>query len=906
MISREGDQIIIDSQRADVVATDVPLPDVPYPGIEPFGFVDQQIFAAREAEIWALLSNITIYRAVLLYGDSGTGKSSLINAGLLPATLRQNYIADRLRIQPFAKREIKVEKIKKSGGSDPTYMSSTFDLLAVQDDNTRMDEAESFELSLRDFRRRLRELESNSLKRTTHPESALENYDNPNGVQRRLLIFDQFEEFITLFEEAPRSSTAARSTRVRQQVARVQRRILATLIKLIRNPKLPIRIIFAFREDHLAKLSPFFQYCPELLDQGQRLLPPAVEEVPQIIRAPFASPELRAHFSRQEDKAGSELSQELAEQIARELSGSGEVNLTELQIVGLRLWQSPSPQKLLAELGVEGLLQDYGEEVVNGFPMGLRQPALALLGRMITQSNTRNVIEEHDLLTSTAKEERFPPDLLKKALENLVKSQLVRRETRRKIYFYELTSEYLVSWIKRRRDEREATGSRYQVQRVFQSLGPLRAPVVALLEHMLTVSNTRTFLSEDDLIARVRSHEKIPAEHLRAALHELASTPLVRREMQDSKYFYEIASEYFVPWIRQLITLEHNSALEASFRRTRRRLVSASLLLLGCVLILGIGGYVYKRIARKDRELLLAQHKQQEAETQALNDKRLKERYENAFKAVAATDENEKLKAIAQIEEWMKEKDFPSELPFLLYVAQSRTDSPRVKEALALLLTRAAQIDPTLSQSIITASETNEGLAEKLPPRFYIHIADKRQLPLAEKVAATLGDQGWVVPGIQVASGNPPYWDNELRYFRKFEPNSSPQAKDILSLLEKSGGKWVDKYVPRYANSSRVQPGYFEVWFAALTGKLFVSLVDEEGNKLERSRTTVTFLPRYSIGLRFSRSRNGPGFIDVPPGDYDVIISVTGYKDLSVELSMEAEKVVNWTELKMTKEKATP
>jgi hypothetical protein len=145
---------------------------------------------------------------------------------------------------------------------------------------------------------------------------------------------------------------------------------------------------------------------------------------------------------------------------------------------------------------------------------------------------------------------------------------------------------------------------------------------------------------------------------------------------------------------------------------------------------------------------------------------------------VAATDDNEKLKAIAQIEEWIGEKDFPSELPFLLYVAQSRTDSARVKEALAKLLTRAAQANPNLSQSIVTASETNEDLAEKLPPRFYIHIADERQSGLANTIAEKLGERGWGVPAIQVASGNPPYWDNELRYFRKLEPNSLAQVKE--------------------------------------------------------------------------------------------------------------------------------
>src|SRR6185369_7655268 len=93
------------------VVSQLPLPDAPYPGIKEFRFVDQQIFAARDEEIWDLVSKVTLYRGVLLFGESGTGKSSLVNAGLLPRMLKENYVPDRLRVQPLAGREIKVERI---------------------------------------------------------------------------------------------------------------------------------------------------------------------------------------------------------------------------------------------------------------------------------------------------------------------------------------------------------------------------------------------------------------------------------------------------------------------------------------------------------------------------------------------------------------------------------------------------------------------------------------------------------------------------------------------------------------------------------------------------------------------------------------------------------------------------
>src|SRR5438876_1257286 len=354
-----------------------PLPDEPYRGIEPFRFVDHQIFTARGDETWALLSNITLHRAVLLYCASGTGKSSLINAGLLPRALRENYVPDRLRVQPFAGREIKVERIRMSGGEkQAAYLSSNF--APPQSDAS----SESIELSLAAFRARLEEFRL----KTSETESALLRVP-PSP--RPLLIFDQFEEFITLFEEAQRVGTDAETRLALEQVPAAQQEILATLVELIQDETLPIKIIFSFRDDYLAKLSLLFDYCPELLDQSQRLLPPSIEALPQIIRAPFTDPALKAHFLKQRGGMGSELSEPLAQKIADELgrrSEGGTANLTELQIVCQRLWQASDPEKLFAKDGIEGLLKDYGAGVFRHLTPELRNAAVALLSHMITAS----------------------------------------------------------------------------------------------------------------------------------------------------------------------------------------------------------------------------------------------------------------------------------------------------------------------------------------------------------------------------------------------------------------------------------------------------------------------------------------------------------------------------------------
>ena len=50
-------------------------PAQPFRGIAPFRFIDQPIFFGRIAEAQRLLRLVTMFRGVLLYGDSGSGKS---------------------------------------------------------------------------------------------------------------------------------------------------------------------------------------------------------------------------------------------------------------------------------------------------------------------------------------------------------------------------------------------------------------------------------------------------------------------------------------------------------------------------------------------------------------------------------------------------------------------------------------------------------------------------------------------------------------------------------------------------------------------------------------------------------------------------------------------------------------
>ena len=65
------------------------LPPEPYVGPRPFRKEEQAIFFGRDGEIRELSSLVVAHRTLLLYARSGAGKTSLINAGLVPRLVNQ-------------------------------------------------------------------------------------------------------------------------------------------------------------------------------------------------------------------------------------------------------------------------------------------------------------------------------------------------------------------------------------------------------------------------------------------------------------------------------------------------------------------------------------------------------------------------------------------------------------------------------------------------------------------------------------------------------------------------------------------------------------------------------------------------------------------------------------------------
>ena len=409
-----------------VVTAETPIaagPGEPYRGIEEFRFVDAPIFFGRQNEASALLRLVTIYRGVLLFGDSGAGKSSLINAGFMPKAVKDGFALERIRVQPKAGEEFVIERIAPA--DDSQYLPSIF---ADNDDARRIG------ISAAEFRKRIDE-----------------RCGRTAGGVRSILVFDQFEELVTLTE---------------QRASAVYDTITATLLDLLREETLPVKLLFIFREDHYAKLSKFFARYPNLSDHSLRLEPLHVRELRTIIEGPFQSGAVSFDHALPEPVIESLVAE------FTERSESDLLNLSEVQIASLRLWRDAEPEKTLKSLGVRGILEAYFEDAIDAVPFHLRHAAVALLTRMVTSSNTRNVVSAEELIADLGEEEKIGPTVAQEALDALEKTaRVVRRARRNEVVIYEIVSEFLIPWIARQKwlakTQRETAEREKRLTRAF-------------------------------------------------------------------------------------------------------------------------------------------------------------------------------------------------------------------------------------------------------------------------------------------------------------------------------------------------------------------------------------------------------------------------------------------------------
>ena len=234
----------------------------PFPGLRPFEKHEAHLFFGRDGQSEALLQRITKTRFLAVVGASGSGKSSLVRAGFLPA-LHGGY-------RELGQWSWRMGIVRP--GMDPIgNLAKTLIHPGTLNDevldpgaqwNPDLLEAGMMETVLRRGSRGLVEAIQEA-KLLAH--------------ERFVLLVDQFEELFTYQEE--RKDVVAR-----EDVSAFVR----LLLESTRKESSPIFVVITMRSDYLGDCAQF-RDLPEALNQGQYLIPRMTrEERQQAIEGPAA------------------------------------------------------------------------------------------------------------------------------------------------------------------------------------------------------------------------------------------------------------------------------------------------------------------------------------------------------------------------------------------------------------------------------------------------------------------------------------------------------------------------------------------------------------------------------------------------------------------------------------------
>ncbi len=272
------DEVLLDTSSLIAGSRVRPDPENPWIGLFSFSESIRDFFHGRDAESEALARMVGRKTLTVLYGESGLGKSSLLQAGLFPRLRAQAFLPVYIRLSyteldpniAEAKATIRkaIERALSRGELEGS--AETVDLLAPRNDETFWD-----------YLHRLRE---GDLRRPPGPD-----YE-PGQPVGLVLAFDQFEEIFTLGQLGRRGQRRGPTFDLLQDLAdcienrmpaRVKERLelSAGAATAAEDPLLPARgrqpyrIILSLRKDFVAELDDLRDLMPTVMENRMLLRP---------------------------------------------------------------------------------------------------------------------------------------------------------------------------------------------------------------------------------------------------------------------------------------------------------------------------------------------------------------------------------------------------------------------------------------------------------------------------------------------------------------------------------------------------------------------------------------------------------------------------------------------------------
>jgi flagellar motor protein MotB len=383
-----------------------------YPGPDSFGDspFDARMFFGRQEEIQDLANLVTGVRLMVLYGKSGLGKTSLLQAGLFPRLRRQYFLP--IRVRPSEIEGSLVESVARH--ITESCGQHGYQLTASAGDS-------------------LYELFSQTL------ISRGERFLVP------VLVFDQFEE---VFNRLDREA--------RQALIREVQTLLYPPPGRERAPD--VRVLLSLREEYVGALDEFAEMLPGVLAHRYRLRPLNREQARDAIELPAKQPEGEGASPSYGFADGS------VDQMLDYLQDAQRhVEPIELQILCQHIERGvierheksrriqPVTLQAYFPKGMQAALEDFYLATVNSFTGATRKRVRRFCEQgLVTLDGYRDSVRGRRIKNLYGLDDE--------TLNRLVDKRLLRREDRLNDVWYELTHDRLAEAVAASRPEARLTG----------------------------------------------------------------------------------------------------------------------------------------------------------------------------------------------------------------------------------------------------------------------------------------------------------------------------------------------------------------------------------------------------------------------------------------------------------------
>jgi len=421
-----------------------------YPGIHAFSVENSALFCGRKTDENHFYELLRLEQLVVLYGKSGYGKTSLIQAAILPRLEREtDYVTLHIRFRNNA-----------PGFPDPVNRTVEFVDQWCQKQETTDENHHWFTTLLS---------ENNSLWYHLKCAQAL------SGRKRFILVFDQFEEIFTYSEGAVIQFRAQLAellyTRIPQDYRDTWNR-LASSDAILALPEtaesfffeeLDVHVVFSLRVDYMHYMNRMKDYLPLILRHCYELDALTMDQARKAIVEPAARTDLQDYtppFS---------YSEEIVNILLEYLSNKGKEKIEsfQLQLICRHIEETFVDKKgkliiVAADFGPDYNAQiEYFRQVNRGYYQScissIKPPILQSVARQIIESDLiipkekRRSTVDGGTIIARYMEKGASEDLL----QQLKNTYLIRAEKSERGTLYELSHDALIEPLLQAKEERE-------------------------------------------------------------------------------------------------------------------------------------------------------------------------------------------------------------------------------------------------------------------------------------------------------------------------------------------------------------------------------------------------------------------------------------------------------------------